>query len=270
MERTNKVKTLKLRRLRKVGTSQRVDTSDDTLMEDVSNQGRIIDELDKDKGVVLMNEKEEIEESKLLFLLPDKKEEWLSRIQMRNHLQKLLLKPRPRIKEKKRPQTEAQARRNMMMYLKNAAGFILDYFKGMSYDDIHPIFENKFNANMEFILKLKEQIEEETNRTIKGINQTPAQKAVKRKRLNEEGKDVEKLKRHLEIVPDEDDDVYTEATPLARKVSVVDYQIVHFNNEPHYKIIRANVTHQLVMFRRPDGQDQILEELKKCLWSSNG
>nr|GEX09508.1 retrovirus-related Pol polyprotein from transposon TNT 1-94 [Tanacetum cinerariifolium] len=52
LEKTNKVKTLKLRRLRKVGTSQRVDTSDDTLMEDVSNQGRIIDELDKDDDVV--------------------------------------------------------------------------------------------------------------------------------------------------------------------------------------------------------------------------
>nr|GFC02136.1 hypothetical protein [Tanacetum cinerariifolium] len=34
LERANKVKTLKLRRLRKVGTFQRVDTSDDTLMED--------------------------------------------------------------------------------------------------------------------------------------------------------------------------------------------------------------------------------------------
>nr|GEV91600.1 hypothetical protein [Tanacetum cinerariifolium] len=37
----------KLRRLRKVGTSQRVDTSADTLLEDVSNQGRVID-IDED------------------------------------------------------------------------------------------------------------------------------------------------------------------------------------------------------------------------------
>nr|GEZ97469.1 hypothetical protein [Tanacetum cinerariifolium] len=56
---------------------------------------------------------------------------------------------------KKRPQTEAQARRNMIMYLKNVAGFRLDYFKGMSYDDIHPIFEAKFNSNIEFLLKSK-------------------------------------------------------------------------------------------------------------------
>nr|GEV25694.1 hypothetical protein [Tanacetum cinerariifolium] len=63
----------------------------------------------------------------------------------------------------------------------------------------------------------KEQLEEEENRAIQSINETPAQKAAKRRKLNEE---VEDLKRHLEIVPDEDDDVYTEATPLARKLYV--------------------------------------------------
>nr|GFC93155.1 hypothetical protein [Tanacetum cinerariifolium]GFC95042.1 hypothetical protein [Tanacetum cinerariifolium] len=42
----------------------RVDTSDDTVMEDVSNQRRMINELDKDKGAVLMNEKEETKEVK--------------------------------------------------------------------------------------------------------------------------------------------------------------------------------------------------------------
>nr|GEV20187.1 putative ribonuclease H-like domain-containing protein [Tanacetum cinerariifolium] len=118
----------------------------------------------------------------------------------------------------------------------------LDYFKGMSYDDIRLIFEAKFNSNIEFLLKSKEQIEEEGNRAIQSINVTPAQKAAKRRKLNDE---VEDLKQHLEIVPDEDDDVYTEATPLARKVPVVDYEIIHFNNKPHYKIIHVNGTHQL-------------------------
>nr|GEZ60066.1 hypothetical protein [Tanacetum cinerariifolium] len=66
---------------------------------------------------------------------------------------------------KKRPQTEAQARKNMIMYLKNIAGFILDYFKGMSYDDIHPIFEAKFSSNIAFLLKTKEKLEEEENKT---------------------------------------------------------------------------------------------------------
>nr|GEV46733.1 UBN2 domain-containing protein [Tanacetum cinerariifolium] len=80
---------------------------------------------------------------------------------------------------KKRPQTEAQARRNMIMYLKNTIGFKLDYFKGKSYDNIRPIFEAKFKTNIEFLLKSKEQIEEEENRALESINETPSQKAAK-------------------------------------------------------------------------------------------
>nr|GFC06477.1 hypothetical protein [Tanacetum cinerariifolium] len=106
---------------------------------------------------------------------------------------------------KKRPQTEAQARKNMIMYLKNTAGFRLDYFKGMSYDDIPPIFEAKCNSNIEFLLKSKEQIEEEENKALESIIETPTQKEAKRRKLNEEVKDVEDLKQHLEIAPDEDD-----------------------------------------------------------------
>nr|GEW42201.1 ribonuclease H-like domain-containing protein [Tanacetum cinerariifolium] len=62
---------------------------------------------------------------------------------------------------KRKPLTEAQARRNMIMYLKNVVGHILDYFKGMSCNDICPIFEVKFNSNVDFLLKTKEQMEEE-------------------------------------------------------------------------------------------------------------
>nr|GEY58063.1 hypothetical protein [Tanacetum cinerariifolium] len=47
----NKVKSSKLRYLKKVGTSQRVVSSDD--IEDVFNQGRMIDDLDKDEGIEL-------------------------------------------------------------------------------------------------------------------------------------------------------------------------------------------------------------------------
>nr|GFC41812.1 hypothetical protein [Tanacetum cinerariifolium] len=65
-----------------------------------------------------------------------------------------------------------------------------DKGKGMSYDDIRPIFEAKFNANMEFILNSKEQMEEEERRAIALINETPAQKAAKRRRLNKEAEDL--------------------------------------------------------------------------------
>nr|GEX36401.1 hypothetical protein [Tanacetum cinerariifolium] len=81
---------------------------------------------------------------------------------------------------KRKPQTEAQARKNMIVYLKNVDGFKMYYFNGMSYDDIRPIFEAKFNTNVAFLQKTKEQIEEEDSRALKRINETPTEKASKR------------------------------------------------------------------------------------------
>nr|GEZ32029.1 hypothetical protein [Tanacetum cinerariifolium]GEZ35171.1 hypothetical protein [Tanacetum cinerariifolium] len=132
----------------------------------------------------------------------------------------------------------------MMIYLKNVAGFKMDYFKGMSYDDIRPIFEAKFNSNVTFLQKTKEQNDEEESRALKRLNETPAKKSAKRQKLDEE---VEELKRHLQIIPNEEDDVYTEATPLALKVPVVDYEIYNENNKPYYKIKRADGSHQLYL-----------------------
>nr|GEW41814.1 putative reverse transcriptase domain-containing protein [Tanacetum cinerariifolium] len=271
--------------------AERIESSDDTIMEDVSNQGRMIDESDKDEGAKLMNEKEEKETeeeavevvttAKLITKVVAAVSETISavvvqadvptapvnaaavvttaapvkvvvpftrrrrKVVIRNPEEESSEKSPTKTKSKdkgkvamdhvkqkakensyvqryqvmkKRPQIEAQAERNMMVYLKNTTGFTLDYFKGMSYDDIHPIFEAKFNKNMVFLLKSKEQMEEEENRAIALINETPAQKAAKKRRLNKEAEDVEELRQHLEIVPDEDDGVYTEATPLARKL----------------------------------------------------
>nr|GFA75259.1 hypothetical protein [Tanacetum cinerariifolium] len=59
LKKGNRVKVLKLRRFKRVGTSQRVDTSEDTMMDDESNQGRKIDKMDKDDVVALMDDKEE-------------------------------------------------------------------------------------------------------------------------------------------------------------------------------------------------------------------
>nr|GFA83990.1 hypothetical protein [Tanacetum cinerariifolium] len=114
---------------------------------------------------------------------------------------------------KKRPQTESQARKNMMIYLKNTVGYKMDFFKGMTYAQICPIFQARFDENM--------------------------------RNLSKEAQEAKDLRKHLEVVDDEDDDVFVEATPLARKVPVVDYQIVLVDNKPRFKIIKADETHQL-------------------------
>nr|GEY01109.1 hypothetical protein [Tanacetum cinerariifolium] len=62
LEKRNKVRVLKLRRLQRVGTSQRVETSNDTVMDDESNQGRMIAEMDQDDAIVLKDDKEDDKE----------------------------------------------------------------------------------------------------------------------------------------------------------------------------------------------------------------
>nr|GFC15903.1 hypothetical protein [Tanacetum cinerariifolium] len=145
---------------------------------------------------------------------------------------------------KRKPQTKAHAKKNMMVYLKNMAGFKMDYFKGMSYDDIRLIFEKYFNSNVAFLEKSKKQLEEEESGALKRKTESSKENVAKKQKLDEE---VEELKKHLQIVPNEEDDVYKEATPLALKVPIVDYQIHTENNKSYDKIIRADGSHQLFL-----------------------
>nr|GEX51942.1 hypothetical protein [Tanacetum cinerariifolium] len=109
------------------------------------------------------------------------------------------------------------------------------------------------------------------------INETPAQKAAKRRRLREQAKEDENLKKQLELVVDEDDEVFIEVTPISRKVPVVNYEIVMINNKPRedledlWKIVKARFStskptnfsddYLLVtlktMFEKTDAQDVI-------------
>nr|GEW95610.1 hypothetical protein [Tanacetum cinerariifolium] len=138
---------------------------------------------------------------------------------------------------KRKPQTEAQAKKNMMIYLRNT----------------------------------KEQMDEEDSRALKRLSETQEEKSPKKQKLDEE---VTELKRRLQLVPNDEDDVYTEATPLARKVPVVDYEIYTENNKPYYKIKRADGSHQLYlsflsMLRNFDREDlEVLWQLVKERFAS--
>nr|GFA89897.1 hypothetical protein [Tanacetum cinerariifolium] len=55
---------------------------------------------------------------------------------------------------------------------------------------------------------------------------------TKKQKMDEE---AEEFKSHLQIVSDDDDDVYTEATPLASKILIVDYKIHLERNKPYFK-----------------------------------
>nr|GEV28281.1 hypothetical protein [Tanacetum cinerariifolium] len=130
---------------------------------------------------------------------------------------------------KRKPLKEAQARRKMIVYLKNMAGYKMNYFKGMSYDEIRPLFEKHYNYNQAFLNKVNEGIK------------VPEKEVSQEKEV-----EVETLKEN--IVPDDDDnDVYTDATLLASNIPIVDYKIHTKRNRPYFKIIRADRNHRLFL-----------------------
>nr|GEY75479.1 hypothetical protein [Tanacetum cinerariifolium] len=322
LEKRNKVKASGLKRLKKVGTAQRIESSTDTIMddqEDSSKQGEKIANIDADEDVTLKEvaavtkdaEDDEPEPAELKEVIevvttaklvtevvtavvttvasiitaapsaarrrkggkgilveepkPLKKQAHIEQdeayareleVELNKNINwdDVIEQVKRKEKEdnavlryqalKRKPQTEAQASKNMMVYLKNMAGFKMDFFRGMSYNAIRLIFKKHFNYIVGFLEKSEAELEEEASRALKRKTKSLGRQAVKKQKVDEE---VEELKKHLQIMPNDDDDVYTEATPLALEVLIVDYQIHTENNKPYYKIIRADGTHQLFL-----------------------
>nr|GEZ94185.1 hypothetical protein [Tanacetum cinerariifolium] len=252
LKRKNKLKVIGLRRLRKIGTAQRVKSSVDTIMddqEDTSKQGEIIANIDVDEDVTLKDvDDDELEPVELkgvvevvttattlntaALIAARKRKGIVIRDLKETATPSIIIHSEPKSKDKgkrilkednvvlryqtlkRKPQTEAQAKKNMMIYLKNMVGFKMDYFKGINYDDIRLIFKKYFNSKVAFLEKPKEQLEEEASRALKRKSESQEEKAAKKQKLD---KEVEELKKHLQIVLNDKDDVYTKATPLARK-----------------------------------------------------
>ncbi|GJU88401.1 hypothetical protein Tco_1300824 [Tanacetum coccineum] len=142
--------------------------------------------------------------------------------------------------QKMKPKTVAQARKNMIKYLKNQGNYKISDFKGMSYDEIRPIFEKvwDFNQHIEPMehetekMKSPEKIEEEDVDTQEEIKEVVKETGAKRKKSiprkstrkrqkMEEDAEKEELKGFLDIIPREE--VPMEVESLSTKFpSIVD------------------------------------------------
>nr|GEW06842.1 hypothetical protein [Tanacetum cinerariifolium] len=100
--------------------------------------------------------------------------------------------------------------------------------------------------------KSKEQLEEEESKALKRKTKSSEEKAAKKQKLDEE---VEELNKHLHIIPNNDDDVYTEATPLALKAPIVKEgfsysKLKNFSDD----YLLTTLTY---MFEKPDVEPQV-------------
>ncbi|GJT87486.1 putative ribonuclease H-like domain-containing protein [Tanacetum coccineum] len=151
----------------------------------------------------------------------------------------------------------AQARKNMIIYLKNMAGFKMDFFKGMSYEQIRPLFEEEYNK-VQTLFKEDpemdaERIKAPRKRTrkekVEKDQPTKKQKGddAKKQKLEVESEN-EEFKKNLEIVPNDEDDVFVNVTPLSSKPpTIVDYKIYKEGKKEYFQIFRANGEHQMYL-----------------------
>nr|GEZ55241.1 hypothetical protein [Tanacetum cinerariifolium] len=240
LEKINKVKSSKLRRLKKVGTSQRVDSSDE--MENVFNQGRIIVDMDQDEGIELVADKEKdakferrhVDKQAEIYNIDldhsSKVQEAVEIVTTAKLMTEVVTTAATQVVAASTPISAAKPK---ILTITAAPAVSTRRRKGVvirdpeeelpsdtpaktpkKYDEILPIFQAKFDANMRFLFKSREQMEAEDEEIIKSINETPAQKAAKRRKLSKEAQEAKDLRKRLKIVYDEDDDVFVEATPL--------------------------------------------------------
>ncbi|GKB14981.1 putative ribonuclease H-like domain-containing protein [Tanacetum coccineum] len=140
--------------------------------------------------------------------------------------------------------SKAEVRKNMCMYLKNRGGYKQSHFKGMSYEDIRPIFERVWDQNQFFVLKDFEIEKEVMKRSGFDFQKTPAKRqkirevsgSVEEQSAGKE-KDVseEELKKLLVIVPVKE--VYIEA--LQVKYPIIDWEVFTEESRSYWRIIRV-------------------------------
>ncbi|GJT47022.1 hypothetical protein Tco_0955737 [Tanacetum coccineum] len=144
-----------------------------------------------------------------------------------------------------RPYSVAEVRKNMVMYLKNQGGYKMNYFKGMKYEDIRPIFEKVWDQIQSFApmdsekekgSEKKGSIKKSLARRRVGENQS--EESTKRQKI-EDGLEKEELKAYLDLVLREE--FAMEIKSLATKYPIVDWKTrVLTENFMYYQIFRAN------------------------------
>nr|GEZ98515.1 hypothetical protein [Tanacetum cinerariifolium] len=132
---------------------------------------------------------------------------------------------------------------------------VKDKGKGILIEDPKPI-KKKDQIEMD----AEEEMDKEDEEIIKSINETPTQKAAKRRKLSEEAQEADDLKKRLEIVQDKDDDVFVEATPLAQKVPIVDYQVVVIDNKPRYPLSKFTLEQLVNVARLQVEEERLLHQ----------
>ncbi|GJT46389.1 hypothetical protein Tco_0955104 [Tanacetum coccineum] len=263
LERRNKLRTHGLKRLYKVGSSRRVESSEDEGLgeEDASKQGKIADidanediyfvnvqtdedmfcvnDLDGDEVIVesvnvvkTAKETRSVVEKVIVITIPVSAATTTTTTTTITDVQMTLAQELAELKSAKPKATTITTTPTLTT---TAATIITAVStrpraKGLA----------KINADYQLVQRLQAQEQDEF---------TDVEKArFSKKQKLEEDKEFEELKQCLEIIPDDGDDVTIDATPLSTKSpTIVDYKIYKEGKKSYFQIIRADGNSQMYL-----------------------
>nr|GEZ83402.1 hypothetical protein [Tanacetum cinerariifolium] len=193
-------------------------------------------------------EKEELERAKVLQQLYDQKQEnidwnFVAEKMQEKHLDNI----RNYQNLNRKIVSIAQARKNMIVYLKNMTGFKITHFKGMTYDQVKPIFEKEYKKVQIFFKPDRD--EEPTKKRV--AEETLLQESFKKLRAKvevlgsysiqdtptDDPKEMSKeyVKNMLQIVLVAEFKIKA----LQVKYPLIDWEIYSERSRTYYKIIRV-------------------------------
>nr|GEW08439.1 hypothetical protein [Tanacetum cinerariifolium] len=190
--------------------------------------------------IIRADEFSEVQKARLLVELIEKKKKHFAAL---------------RAQEKRnKPPTKTQMKSQMSTNLKNIGGYKQSHLKVRSFDEIKELFDREITKVNDIIAMDSKAQENRTKRAAEHLESDISKKQKVDENIKPVIDDAEKLKKCIEIVPDDGDEVLIEATPLSsRSPTIIDYKIHKEGNKNYFKIIRA------------DGNSQVYQTFEKCL-----
>ncbi|GJT37219.1 hypothetical protein Tco_0937084 [Tanacetum coccineum] len=150
-----------------------------------------------------------------------------------------------------RPFSVAEVRKNMCMYLKNQGGYKLSHFKGMSYEDIRPIFERVWDQNQAFVPKDSEIEKEVMKRSGFDLQQEfvkkdEASSFVQKQPARGKARNDPLRKKNFSLLTLFPEDESLNIESLTTKYPIVDWETQVLANDKYYyqiKIANGSVKH---------------------------
>nr|GEX74974.1 hypothetical protein [Tanacetum cinerariifolium] len=213
-------------------TTQKVETSDDIVMDDVSKQGRIIADMDADNDMTLKDVvvSKDVQDAKIkessydVDIKPAELQEVVEVVTTAKLITEVVTAASATITRVVISDPKETATPSTIIHTESKSKY---KGKRILVEEPKPLkkqaqiekdeayareLEVELTKNIDWD-EINEQMEEEDSRALKIISERQ-EKVAKKQKLDE---DVVELNRHLQIVPNDNDDVYTKATPLARK-----------------------------------------------------